>query len=107
MRGWRPEAGRAKARGMQARLYPQKKSSTQSGKARVGTWILEFEQLRPRRADPLMGWSGGANTDTQVKMTFPTREAAEAYAAREGLVVEVVPDTPHKLIIQSYADNFR
>lgn len=92
---------------MKARLYPVKRSSTQSGKARTGTWMLEFEQTRPRRGDPLMGWFGGANVDSQVKITFPTRDAAEAYAKREGLELEEMPDTPHKLLLQSYAENFR
>lgn len=32
-----------------------------------------------------MGWTGGDETLVQVCLTFPTREAAERYARREGL----------------------
>ncbi len=31
-----------------------------------------------------MGWTSSGDTQAQVKLRFDTREAAEAYAAREG-----------------------
>jgi hypothetical protein len=34
-------------------------------------------------------------------------DAAQAYAAREGLEAQVVPAPQKRLIIQSYAENFR
>lgn len=93
---------------MAARIYQTSKNALQSGKARAGKWVLEFESGSRRRADPLMGWSGGADTQTQVKLIFPTLEAAKAYAEREGVDgVHVVPAAPTKLKIQSYADNFK
>lgn len=92
---------------MAARIYQTSKNALQSGKARAGKWVLEFESGSRRRADPLMGWSGGADTQTQVKLTFPTLEAAKAYADREGVDAHVVPPAPTKLKIQSYADNFK
>ena len=92
---------------MKARLFQQGKPATQSGRARAGTWILEFESRRGKRPDPLMGWAGGAETAEQVRLSFPSREAAEAYCARHGLAVEVVPPTTRRLILRSYADNFR
>ena len=57
----------------------------QSGKAREGRWVLEFESRAPRRPDPLTGWSGGADTQAQVTLTFDTLEAAKAYAERDGI----------------------
>ncbi len=93
---------------MAARIYQTTKNALQSGKARAGKWVLEFESGARRRADPLMGWSGGADTQTQVKLTFPTLEAAKAYADREGVEgVHIVPAAPAKLKLQSYADNFK
>ncbi len=93
---------------MAARIYQMGKNALQSGKARAGTWVLEFESGSRRRADPLMGWSGGADTQTQVKLSFPTLEAAKAYAEREGVEgVHVVPAAAPKLKLQSYADNFK
>ena len=79
----------------------------QSGKARSDEWVLEFESARPKRPDPLTGWSGGADPQEQVKLTFPDLEAAKAYADRHGIDYHLVPPTPPKLKLQSYADNFR
>ena len=79
----------------------------QSGKAREGEWVLEFESHAPRRADPLMGWSGGADTQSQVSIAFDSLEAAKAYAERSGIAYHVIPPTPRRLRIQSYADNFK
>ncbi|MCS6987526.1 MAG: ETC complex I subunit [Sphingomonadaceae bacterium] len=90
-----------------ARLYQQGKPATQSGRARAERWVLEFESRRGKRPDPVMGWAGGAETLEQVRLFFPSREAAEAYAARHGLAVEVVPPPARRLILKSYADNFR
>jgi hypothetical protein len=42
-----------------------------------------------------------------VRLTFPTLEAAQAYAAREGIDAHIVPAAPPKLKLQAYADNFR
>lgn len=72
-----------------------------------GEWRLEFERQDPQRPDPLTGWAGSRDTRSQVKLRFPTREAAEAYAAREGIHVTVVPTPPHRLKLQAYADNFK
>lgn len=90
-----------------ARLYQQGTRATQSGKARADNWVLEPEPIEARRADPLMGWVGSGDTETQVRLTFPTLEAAQAYAAREGLEAQVVPAPQKRLILQSYAENFR
>ena len=92
---------------MLARLYQEYKSATQSGKARTGRWVLEFESSRRKRPDPLTGWAGGADTVEQVKLRFPTVEAARAYAGRHGIEFHLVPRSEPKLKLQSYADNFR
>ncbi len=79
----------------------------QSGKARAREWVLEFESARRKRPDPLTGWSGGADPQEQVRLTFPTLEAAQAYAERHGLHYHLVPSAETSLKLQSYADNFR
>ena len=79
----------------------------QSGRARAGDWVLEFESARAQRPDPLTGWTGGAETQEQVRLVFPTLEAALAYAGREGVDAHVVPAAVPKLKLQAYADNFR
>ena len=92
---------------MAARIFQRSKNAMQSGRARADEWVLEFESHRPRRPDPLTGWSGGSDPQSQVTLIFDTLEAARAYAEREDIAYHVVPPARAKLKIQSYADNFR
>ena len=90
-----------------ARIFQRSKNAMQSGRARAGEWVLEFESARRKRPDPLTGWSGGAETQEQVRLTFPTLDAAKGYAERYDIPYHVVPPAEPKLKLQSYADNFR
>jgi hypothetical protein len=90
-----------------ARIYQKPKNAMQSGRARTTVWILEFEPVRQQQADPLTGWAGGDATATQLRMSFPTLEAATGYAEREGVAFHVVPAPERTLKLQAYADNFR
>ena len=90
-----------------ARIFQRSKNAMQSGKARAGEWVLQFESHRPHVPDPLTGWSGGADTQSQVTIGFPTLEAAKAYADKNGISYHFVPPAESKLKLQSYADNFR
>ena len=92
---------------MSARIYPRPKNAMQSGKARTDDWVLEFEQSEARRADPLMGWTGSGDTQSQVRLTFPSKEAAKDYAAKYGVTARVYATPPKTLKLQAYADNFR
>ncbi len=92
---------------MSARIFQQPKSAMQSGKAKIDTWVLEFEQSEAHKPDPLMGWTGSGDTQAQVKLDFPTKDAAKAYAEKYGIAARV-HETPAKTLkLQSYADNFR
>jgi len=90
-----------------ARIFEQPKSAMQSGRAGTTEWVLEFEPSSPRRADPLMGWIGGGDTQSQVRLRFETREEAIAFAQREGFGYEVELPHTRKFVPKSYADNFR
>src|SRR3977135_3504295 len=68
-----------------ARIFRPARSALTSGKARTKRWVLHFDRRTPPVIEPLMGWTGGDDTLTQVELTFPTREAAVAYAERQGL----------------------
>lgn len=92
---------------MAARIFQETKNAMQSGRGREGRWVLEFESHSPRRPDPLTGWSGGADTQTQVSITFDTLDAAKGYVERYGVAYHVVPPATRKLRLQTYADNFR
>ena len=92
---------------MSARIYQRMKNAMQSGRHRVGQWTLEFEPGDAQRADPLMGWAGSSDTSRQVRLSFPTLEAATVYAEKRGIEFHVVQGPERKLKIQAYADNFR
>ena len=90
-----------------ARIFQRPKNAMQSGKYRTDRWVLEFEPAEAKRPDPLTGWAGSGDTRDQLRLGFPTVEAATAYAEREGLAYTVMPAPERKLKLQAYADNFR
>ena len=92
---------------MRARIYQPPKSAMQSGRAGTDEWVLEFEPAAPRQPDPLMGWIGSADTQTQVVLRFPTRDEAVAYAEKNGITYAI--ELPHvrRIKPRAYADNFR
>ena len=90
-----------------ARIIEEQRKTTQSGKAKAGRWTLEFERTEGQRPDPLTGWAGSGDTRNQLRLNFPTLEAAQDYAAREGIAFNVVQAPTRKLKLQAYADNFR
>ncbi len=90
-----------------ARIFQYGTRSQQEGKARAGQWVLEAEPSEGPLPDPLMGWAGSGDTEQQLRLLFPTLEAARAYAARQGIEASVGLPEERPLILQSYADNFR
>ena len=92
---------------MSARIYQSPKSAMQSGHGKSDTWVLEFEPSEARKADPLMGWTSSGDTQSQVVLKFPDKEAAKAYAAKYGIAARVHATPPKGLKLQAYADNFR
>ena len=90
-----------------ARIYRLPKTAMQSGMAGCDAWILDFEPTEAQRADPLMGWSGSADTQTQVRLRFATREEAVAYAEKGGLACDIELPQVRRFRPKAYADNFR
>ena len=92
---------------MSARIYKRPKNAMSSGRALTDRWILEFAPAEARKADPLTGWAGSGDTQRQVKLNFPDKDAAIAYASKYGIEY-VITEPPHKTLkIQAYADNFK
>ncbi len=92
---------------MRARIYQPPRSAMQSGWAATHDWVLEFEPAEPRRPDPLMGWIGSADTQSQVVLHFPTQAEAIAYAEKNGLAYDLERPQTRQIKPKAYADNFR
>jgi len=92
---------------MRARIYKPAKNAMQSGKARIKSWLLEYEPETARVPDPLMGWTSSNDMRQQVALEFDTREEAIAYAEKHDIAYQVYE--PHVLVPRpkSYSDNFR
>jgi ETC complex I subunit conserved region len=90
-----------------AHIYQQPKNAMQSGKARSQQWVLEYLPSQAKQPDPLTGWAGSGDTRQQLRLRFPTLDAAKAYATREGIHYHVTMPAPKTLKLQAYADNFR
>lgn len=91
---------------MAARIYQPAKTATSSGRAKTRYWILEMEPEDRKTIDPLCGWSGSGDVQQQIQLRFPTKEAALAYARRNGMEARLF--TPKSRIVhpKSYAENF-
>ena len=91
---------------MRARIYRPAKTAMQSGRAKTGAWILEFEPADAARPDPLMGWNGSADTGRQVRLSFSSLEEAVAYAERNGHDYVVTAPKVRGFRPKNYSENF-
>ena len=87
------------------RIYQPTRNAMQSGRANSRHWVLEFEPTAGQ-TDPLMGWAGASDTRGQVRLTFETKEAAVAYAERNGLTHRVQEPAKRRVQPKSYSANF-
>ncbi len=88
------------------RIYRPTKTAMQSGRGNTKRWVLEFEGSA-KFIDPLMGWTGSLDTREQVRMRFATKEAAMAFAEKQGL--SFIVQEPHKRRVnpKSYTEKLR
>jgi NADH dehydrogenase len=93
---------------MPARIYRPARTATSSGTAKTRDWVLEFVPATAREVDPLMGWTSSRDTQAQVRLRFPTKEAALDYAADHGIEAVVQDPKPRKPNIRpgGYGENF-
>lgn len=93
---------------MQARIYQPARSAMTSGMGNTHAWVLELEASEARRIDPLMGWTGSGDTDTQVRLRFESAEAAVAFARQHGLAYSLAQPQRrgHQIRPLGYAGNF-
>lgn len=93
---------------MNARIYCPAKTAMSSGMAKSKTWILEFAPSTAREIDPLMGWTSSAETQTQIKLKFDSKEAALDYAKSKGIEASVQEPKKRGYNIRQrgYGENF-
>ena len=92
---------------MSARIYSPSKTAMQSGKAKTGLWILEFDRATARTIDPLMGYTSSTDPLAQVRLKFATREDAVAYAEKHGIAYSLAEPKLAQRRVVSYSDNFK
>jgi NADH dehydrogenase len=93
---------------MRARIYKPARTAMSSGTAKTNKWVLEFAPTEAREVDPLMGWTSSADTQSQVRLQFGTKEDAVAYAAEHGIETQVQDPHSRKPNIRAggYGENF-
>ena len=89
-----------------ARIYQPAKTAVQQGRAKTKHWVLEMEPTDKQLPDPLMGWMGSSDTQRQLYLRFPTKEAAIAYCERNGMTYTVFEPQQRVMRPKSYAENF-
>ena len=93
---------------MLAKIYQPARNAMTSGQAKTKTWVLEFSHEAARQIDPLMGWTSSGDMNSQVRLTFETKDAAVGYATSKGIPFTVFEPQKRKQNVRSggYGDNF-
>lgn len=93
---------------MRARIYRPARNAMTSGMAKTRKWVLEYAPASAREVDPLMGWTSSADTQSQVKLRFNTKQEAVEYARDNGIEAEVVEPKSRAANIRNggYGENF-
>ncbi len=88
-----------------AKIYIPTKNAMQSGLAKSNKWLLEFF-TENKNLNPLMGWETSADTLSEVKLEFSSKDAAITYAKKNNIDYDLIEPKKRKVIKKSYADNF-
>ncbi|SEQ09435.1 ETC complex I subunit [Thalassovita taeanensis] len=93
---------------MRARIYKPARNAMQSGVAKTRNWVLDYMPASAREVDPLMGWTSSGDTQTQVRLSFASKEAALDYAREHGIEAVVTEPKPRKpnIRVGGYGENF-
>ncbi|HSK30445.1 MAG TPA: ETC complex I subunit [Candidatus Limnocylindria bacterium] len=87
-------------------IYRPSKTAMQSGLRNTQRWVLEFDAGSEKFVEPLMGWTGSADTTSQLRLRFNSRDAAVAFAERHGLKYTIQEPKVRRIRPKSYAENF-
>lgn len=93
---------------MRARIFKPARTAMSSGTAKTKDWVLEFAPSSRREVDPLMGWTSSNDTQSQVRLSFDSKQAALDYAKERGIDAIVSEPKSRKPNIRpgGYGENF-
>ena len=92
---------------MIAKIYKDYKMPTQSGRANINEWILEFMSVDDRFQEQIMGWTGSENMyPNEVKLRFEDKNQAITFAKKNKLDFFIKEPVEVKQTIKSYLDNY-
>ncbi|MEM9435102.1 MAG: ETC complex I subunit [Pseudomonadota bacterium] len=93
---------------MRARIFQPARTAMSSGTAKTKHWVLEYAPANAREVDPLMGWTSSSDTQSQVRLTFASKEAALEYAEENDIDALVMEPKRRKANIRprGYGENF-
>ncbi|KAF2808406.1 uncharacterized protein BDZ99DRAFT_464289 [Mytilinidion resinicola] len=90
------------------RIYRPTKTATQSGDWHSHHWVMDWDPLPKghRWENPLMGWQSSADFMQGYSVTFKSKEAAVAFANKQGYEYFVQEPNERKFVPKAYANNF-
>ncbi|MBL6605053.1 MAG: ETC complex I subunit [Alphaproteobacteria bacterium] len=91
---------------VKAKIYQPAKTAMQSGRGKTKGWVVEYPRSSKVCPDALMGWQSSADTARQIKLRFPTQQAAIAYCEEHKIDFSLAATQKRKLRVKAYADNF-
>ena len=89
-----------------ARIFQPAKTAMQSGRGKIKGWVLEYPRNSKVSPDPLMGWQSSSDTARQVRLRFPTKQAAIEYCEARNIDYRLAEPKSRRPRPRAYADNF-
>ncbi len=90
---------------MKAKIFQPAKTAMQSA-PNSKNWRLQFEQLSPKKIEPLMGWTSSTDTNQQVSLNFSSKDEAISYAKKNNISYIVLEPKKRAINPKSYSANF-
>lgn len=89
------------------RVYMPTKNAMQSGRAKSGTWVVEFTNPQAPYKEPLMGWQGTSASFARKRLSFHTKEEALTYVQAKNLTYVLEEPKEEKSVPKQYGHHFR
>jgi len=88
-----------------AKIYIPTKTAMQSGEGNSKNWILEFDS-KDTGINSFMGWETSADTMSEVRLEFSSKEQAINYAKKNNIDYYIIEPQKRRTVKKSYSDNF-